>query len=250
MNNTNIPALLFVGSKEILEQETELLLQQEFCKQNKDKNCYCKDCRKIKNKQHENVIFINPEKDYSVADLDIIFETISLSVEHNQKFFFILQKAQTLSTATSNKLLKILEEPPLGYNFILHTSNKNFILPTITSRCFIKTFKESADTNSNHPILSFFYEQDFDNPQEFEKTLKEINLTDTESFYLLDNMLNYYAQKIIYLHKNNIISSDLEFYLSVLDFIKRQIKMPPQSGSSKLFWKNLYINFPQKKLLN
>ncbi|MBU4269554.1 hypothetical protein KJ644_02020 [Candidatus Dependentiae bacterium] len=245
MNDTLIPTQLFVGSKDILDYETELFLQQQFCSKNKDKNCYCNDCRKIKIKQHENIIFINPEKDYSVKDVAIIFEQTSLSLDKNQKFFFILQKAQTLNTATANKLLKILEEPPIGYNFILQTNNKNSTLPTISSRCLIKIFKESIDTQSNHPIVAFFYEQDLDNPINFDKQLKESNLSDSESIELINNMLNFYSQKIILCSKNNNLS-EINYNLKVFNFLKKTLKKEPMSGSSKIFWKNLYIQFPRK----
>ncbi len=253
MNKTNIPTQLFVGDKETLENETEFFLQQNLCLENNGKDCYCNDCRKIKNRQHENVIFINPEKTYSVSDLDIIFETVFLGLENNQKFFFILQKAQNLSLSTSNKLLKVLEEPPTGYNFILHTNNKNLMLPTIVSRCFIKVFKESDDSNNDHLILSFFYEQKFNHPQEFDKAFKNINPSDGQSAELLDNMLNYYSQKIIFLNKgqgSTNLSNNLDFYNSILCFLKNKLNKLPQSGSSKIFWKNLYINFPQKRFIN
>ena len=245
MSKTLIPTQLFVGSQEILEFETEYFLQQQFCEKNKDKNCYCNNCRKIKNKQHENIVFITPEKDYSVKDVDIIFEKINLSLDTNQQFFFVLSKIQTLNSTTANKLLKVLEEPPIGYNFILQTNNKNTILPTIASRCFIKLFKESNNTESNHPVVAFFYEQDLDNPANFDKELRESNLSDSKSIELINNMLNFYSQKIIIITKNNNNSNEINYNLKILNFLKQILKKEPQSGSSKIFWKNLYIQFPR-----
>jgi hypothetical protein len=250
MANT-IPTQLFIGNKEILEEKTEFFLQQQFCvNENKTPECYCKECRKIKNRQHESVIFVKPEKNYSVKDVEIVFEKISLSLDNEQKFFFILEKAQNLNIATANKLLKVLEEPPNGYNFILQTNNKNAILPTIISRCHINTFNEQEEININHPIASFFYNQNLLSPFEFDKQLKEQDLTDCESTELLNEMIQHYANQIIFYYKKDGLGQDIEYLENVLNFLKEKTKQPPQSGSSKLFWKNIYISFPKRELFS
>jgi DNA polymerase-3 subunit delta' len=52
----------------------------------------------------------------------------------------IIEKAHTMNIPSQNAILKILEEPPLGTLFILITSNKGNLLPTILSRAFIVDF--------------------------------------------------------------------------------------------------------------
>ena len=131
--NVLIPTQLFVGPEDLLLEKTEKTLQQTFCDSN-DAGCFCAGCRKIKNNQHENIVWINPEKDYTVKDIQVVFEKTKFALDADQKFFFVLQKANTLNITSANKLLKVLEEPPPGYNFILLTNNINAILPTIVSR--------------------------------------------------------------------------------------------------------------------
>ncbi|MFA5074665.1 MAG: hypothetical protein WC436_01025 [Candidatus Babeliales bacterium] len=247
-----IPAQLFVGPEDSLLQETEKILQKNFCKNKNSENkqsCFCSECKKIKNQQHESIIWINPEKNYSVKDIDIIFEKISFKLEQDQKFFFILKKTQYFNDACANKLLKVLEEPPVGYNFILHTNNLNIILPTIKSRCYIVNFVDDNLQNlSSHSLLSFFYNNNLNNPVEFEKELKKLNLTDNQSIELANEMLTFYAQKIIELHKADFNSDkeNLNKFEKIFEFLKEKIKKLPQSGSSNIFWKNLYISFPLK----
>ena len=248
---TLIPAQLFVGTQETLEEKTEFFLQQFFClEKNKSSSCYCNECRKIKNRQHESIIFINPEKDYKVKDIEIIFEKINILLDENQKFFFILEKAQTLNLATANKLLKALEEPPSGYYFILQTNNKNSILPTIISRCHIVTFSKQQEINTNHPITSFFYKQNLLSPAEFDKQLRTQALTDSQSIDLLNEMINYHSLQIISFYKKNSFGQDIQHNKKVLEFLKKQLKIAPRSGSSKLFWKNIYISFPKRGLFS
>ena len=324
MNNTKttlIPTQLFVGSQEILEEKTEEFLQQVFCKNNSapspvrppdfakastgmeeehsdvskpvpssvEGDCYCNNCRKIKNQQHESIIFIDPEKDYTLKDIEIIFEKINFALDDDQHFFFILQKAQTLNLACANKLLKVLEEPPAGYNFILHTNNTNSILPTILSRCHITNFSSADDTAQiDHPLLSFFYKQDFNNPAEFEKELRKQALTDSQSIELANNFMIFFAKRIIdhYKKETNTTptvhpeeersracpelcrrvskdrpeqgaevltkaaqsngSSEIKNLQNSYEYLKKIMIKPPQSGSSNLFWKNLYLTFPRK----
>ena len=249
--NTLIPTQLFVGTQETLEEKTEFLLQQSFClEKEKSASCYCNECRKIKNRQHESVIFINPEKDYKVKDVEIIFEKINFSLDEKQKFFFILERAQTLNLATANRLLKVLEEPTPGYYFVLQTNNQNSMLPTIISRCHITTFSKQQEINTNHPITSFFYKQNLLSPAEFDKELRAQALTDSQSIDLLNEMINYHSLQIISFYKKSSFGQDIQHNKKVLEYLKEQLKMAPRSGSSKLFWKNLYISFPKRGLFS
>lgn len=251
--NTLIPTQLFVGKQELLSEKTEQFLQEQFCKnkaaQNTE-NCFCNECRKIKNHQHELIVFINPEKDYTVKDLDIIFEKANLALDQNQKFFFILQQAQTLSSTCANKLLKILEEPPVGYNFILQTNNPNLILPTILSRCHILNFAKSNELESDYEaeyssLTSFFYNQNLDNPAEFEKELRKLELSDSQSIEILNCMISFYAKKILDHYKTGT-ENKIAYFEKVYEFLNEKLRKPPQSGSSVLFWKSLYISYPKK----
>ncbi|MCK4650855.1 hypothetical protein KAT08_01645 [Candidatus Babeliales bacterium] len=244
-NNVLIPTQLFVGPQDILNTKTIKFLQNIFCLHKKN-DCFCTQCRKIKNNQHELLIWLNPDKDYKVQDIQIIFEKTNFALDKHQKFFFILQKANTLNLSSANRLLKILEEPPEGYNFILHTDNINSILPTIISRCHIVNFGKKEDGFKNeHPIASFFYDQKFDSPYEFDKELKKHHLSANESIQIANEMMAYYSKKIILHYKNQKVKN-LKHLEKVLEFIKKKIKRPPQSGSSNLFWKNLYISFPKQ----
>ena len=76
-------------------------------------------CRKVREQQHESILWLCPEKQYAIDDLKVIFSTISFALEEDHHFFFVLQKADLLTSTCANALLKSLEEPPAGYHFIL-----------------------------------------------------------------------------------------------------------------------------------
>ena len=244
---TLIPTQLFIGQEDILIEETEKLLLENFCK-TKDGGCFCSQCRKIKNNQHESVVWLKPEKDYSVKDIEIIFEKIGFALDDGQNFFFVLQKAHTLNNTCANRLLKVLEEPPTGYNFILQTNNINLILPTIVSRCHIVNFASKSDeTQTTHPLLQFFCNQKLDDPINFEKELKKYALTDSQSIELANDLMSFFAQKIInFYSEKNTENEQIKYYEEVIEYLKEKLQKPPQSGSSNLFWKNIFLSFPDK----
>ena len=74
-----------------------------------------------------------------VSEIDTIQKKAVLKSFLGGNKVFILWGAETMMPQTSNKLLKILEEPPLGTYFILITNSVQDVLPTIVSRCQIST---------------------------------------------------------------------------------------------------------------
>ena len=98
------PASLFIGSEQELLENTIQALQSVFCS---NSGCsVCIQCRKVHEQQHESILWLMPEKQYAVEDLKPIFSTISFALEENQHSFFVIQKADLLTTACANALLK------------------------------------------------------------------------------------------------------------------------------------------------
>ncbi len=158
-----IPAQLIVGNQDLLASHVETMLQKTFCPtlttNPEQSGCFCTECRKIKNRQHPFIVWIYPEKDYTVDDIEIIFDRVRFALDQDQKFFFILDKVQTLTASTANRLLKVLEEPPTGYHFILLTTNTEAILPTIISRCVVVELEQQAlDLPiDQHPLCIYLF---------------------------------------------------------------------------------------------
>ncbi len=232
IKNNIIPTYLFCGESEQTEKTIVKLIKSIFCKNKESDNCFCSECKKIKSNQHSNVIFIEPEKHYLLKDLTIIFEKIKFQLEPDELFFFILKKADLLTVSCANKMLKVLEEPPEGYKFLLLTDNENEIIPTIKSRCYITYVKSKTNSLILDPLLTFFLDKTkFDKPTEFEQIIKKRNLSESESSRLINQIINF-------LQKQN---NKKELLL----FFKKQFLTPPQPGSTTLFWKNLFLNFPR-----
>ncbi len=65
----------------------------------------------------------------------ILDQTLQYTAVFGRKRFYIIDRAETLTNAAANSLLKVLEEPPPYAHFILLTTHAGRIIPTILSRC-------------------------------------------------------------------------------------------------------------------
>ena len=98
-------------------------------------------------------------KNIKVEQVRDLLEKIYLKTD---KRVVCIQDAEKLNVSSSNSLLKIIEEPPLGTKFIFTTSKLSSIIPTILSRSTIlKCNNPSPDDINNY--LSYLDEIDIDN---------------------------------------------------------------------------------------
>ena len=236
------PAYLFVGSEQELLENTITLLQKVFC--NNSGCSVCIICRKIQEQQHESVQWLMPEKQYAIEDLKVIFSTIAFALEQDEHYYFVIQKADHLTTSCANALLKSLEEPPTGYHFILLAQRLEFILPTIKSRCLTQAIGNGSQPIAQSALMPFFTTTAFQDPMAFAKELETANPNEWESLTLLDELLSYWAaQYKKYIVANN--TNGQEQALAMMQHLKKAMLQPPMPGSSKLFWKNLFLQIKE-----
>ncbi len=241
----NHPAFLFIGNEDALVEHAISELQSFFCNQGQlSQGCsVCIVCRKIREQQHESILWLCPEKQYAIDDLKSIFSTLSFALDHNQHFFFVLQKADLLSTTCANALLKSLEEPPAGYHFILLAERAEFVLPTIKSRCLVKNL-HSEESLPLAPLLPFFTTTNFHDPIAFSKELDASNPSEWESLALLDQLVRYWSERYKKTFANNDLAKRKQAE-KMIGHLKKAIVQPPMPGSGKLFWKNLFLQIKE-----
>lgn len=237
------PAYLYLGNEYKAVDHVISKLQSLFCATEPDEKkqacAVCVSCRKIRENVHESIIWLSPEKQYTVDDLTIIFSTISYALEDTKDFFFVIQKADTLSASCGNALLKSLEEPPRGYHFILLAQRAEMVLPTILSRCLIEQVGYDQE-QTNHPLLSYFTTTAFQDPAAFSKELDTSGITEWETISLIDHLFLHWSTR----YKNALTTNDTALVSrisAILDHLKHAIARPPMPGSSKMFWKNLFL---------
>lgn len=231
------PAYLWVGNHDLLVEHAITFLQKQFCQNN---GCMiCMVCRQIGQQQYHNVIWLHPEKQYALDDLDVIFKTLSFALEEDQQFYFVIQKADYLTPVCANSLLKSLEEPPRGYHFLLLATRPEAVLPTIQSRCVITSYSSLLHAGP-HSLLAYFTAYRMSDPITFMQDLDKMVPTERESVELIDQLLAHWITEF----KKSVIDADTkknQHALRVIEHLKQLLQKPPMPGSSKLFWKNLFI---------
>lgn len=108
----------------------------------------CESCKAFNEQRSYNILELDAASNNSVDDIRQLTEQVRIPPQIGKYKVFIIDEVHMLSAAAFNAFLKTLEEPPHHALFILATTEKNKILPTILSRCQIYDFQRitTADT--------------------------------------------------------------------------------------------------------
>ena len=95
----------------------------------------CESCRSFKEGRSYCIHELDAASNNGVEDIKALMEQVQVPPQVGKYSVFIIDEVHMLSTAAFNAFLKTLEEPPVHAIFILATTEKHKILPTILSRC-------------------------------------------------------------------------------------------------------------------
>lgn len=95
----------------------------------------CESCRAFNEQRSMNIIELDAASNNSVEDIRQLTEQVRIPPVSGKYRVFIIDEVHMLSVAAFNAFLKTLEEPPAYVIFILATTEKQKIIPTILSRC-------------------------------------------------------------------------------------------------------------------
>jgi DNA polymerase-3 subunit delta' len=144
------PVILLIGTPGVGKRAmAHHIAQSVFCDQNKTNQNFdpcqkCTSCKQALSGNWVDFIEVAPEETGTSIKVDALREIKSKQgfggFDHDQKIILISQ-AERMTTQAANSVLKLLEEPPNGWIFILTTHDQTLLLPTIVSRCQIFRLK-------------------------------------------------------------------------------------------------------------
>jgi len=100
----------------------------------------CESCRAFNEQRSYNIVELDAASNNSVDDIRNLIDQVQIPPQIGKYRVFIIDEVHMLSSAAFNAFLKTLEEPPAHAIFILATTEKQKIIPTILSRCQIYDF--------------------------------------------------------------------------------------------------------------
>ena len=228
INNHLAQAFLFCGPRGVGKTTCARILAKTI-------NCFniseqteacntCESCTSF-NEQHSfNIHELDAASNNSVDDIRSLVDQVRIPPQVGDRKIYIIDEVHMLSQAAFNAFLKTLEEPPAHAIFILATTEKHKIIPTILSRCQIFDFKRiQVEDVANH--LAEICEKE---SIEFESDALHIigqkadgALRDGLSIF--DRMVSFNQAKITYkdtLENLNIL--DYDYYFKVVDQALKQ----------------------------
>ena len=144
-NNQLAHAFLFCGPRGVGKTSCARILAKvlncENVQNNIDPCGECSSCKAFNNNASFNIIELDAASNNSVEHIRNLIEQVRFQPQQGTHKVFIIDEVHMLSSQAFNAFLKTLEEPPPYAVFILATTEKHKILPTILSRCQIFDFR-------------------------------------------------------------------------------------------------------------
>lgn len=144
-NNQLAQAFLFCGPRGVGKTTCARILAKTInCENPKDKveACdQCESCLSFNRSASFNIHELDAASNNSVDDIRNLVDQVRIPPQVGKYKVYIIDEVHMLSASAFNAFLKTLEEPPAYAKFILATTEKHKIIPTILSRCQIFDFK-------------------------------------------------------------------------------------------------------------
>lgn len=181
----------------------------------------CESCESFNKNASFNIFELDAASNNSVQDIRNLVEQVRIPPQVGKYKVYIIDEVHMLSQAAFNAFLKTLEEPPAYAKFILATTEKNKIIPTILSRCQIFEFKRIT-VNDIIKHLKFVAEKEGVTAEE--EALRVIALKSDggmrDALSLFDQMVAFCGKNLTY---KDVIKSlnvlDLDYFFKITDHL-------------------------------
>jgi DNA polymerase-3 subunit gamma/tau len=227
-NNQLAHAFLFCGPRGVGKTTCARILAKTINCENRTAEgeaCNsCNSCVSFDNGNSFNIHELDAASNNSVEDIRDLAEQVRFSPQAGKYKVYIVDEVHMLSSSAFNAFLKTLEEPPAHAIFILATTEKHKILPTILSRCQIFDFKRITTTDTVEHLQEIINKEHIT----AEKAALHVIAQKSEgclrdALSILDKIVSFTGGQLTYantLEHLNILDED--YYFKLIDQMQKQ----------------------------
>src|SRR6187402_3410160 len=227
-NNQLAHAFLFCGPRGVGKTTCARILAKTINCETPDKNgeaCNkCNSCVSFNDGASMNIHELDAASNNSVDDIRTLVEQVRFAPQAGRYKVYIIDEVHMLSAAAFNAFLKTLEEPPPYAIFILATTEKHKILPTILSRCQIFDFKRITNNDTVVHLQEICEKEEI----KAEKAALQVIAQKSEgcmrdALSIMDKIVSFTNGKLTYqntLEHLNILDAD--YYFKLMDCMQKQ----------------------------
>jgi DNA polymerase-3 subunit gamma/tau len=184
----------------------------------------CATCKSFNDNTSFNIFELDAASNNSVDDIRELVNGVRFAPQQGRYKIYIIDEVHMLSASAFNAFLKTLEEPPPYAIFILATTEKHKILPTILSRCQIFDFKRITTSDTVHHLQAIAGKEGL----ETEEAALHVIAQKSEgcmrdSLSMLDRIASFTSGKITYASTmEHLAMLDADFYFLLTDAMLAQ----------------------------
>jgi DNA polymerase-3 subunit gamma/tau len=171
----------------------------------------CKSCHSFKENTSFNITELDAASNNSVEHIRALIEQVRFQPQQGKYKIFIIDEVHMLSQQAFNAFLKTLEEPPAYAIFILATTEKHKIIPTILSRCQIFDFRRIQVTDTVEHLKEICKKEDIEAEESALHIIaQKADGALRDALSIFDRIIAFSGKKVTY--------SDVIRNLNILDY--------------------------------
>jgi DNA polymerase III subunit gamma/tau len=179
----------------------------------------CNSCKAFRENSSMNVYELDAASNNSVEHIRTLIEQVRFAPQHGRYKIYIIDEVHMLSQAAFNAFLKTLEEPPSYAIFILATTEKHKIIPTILSRCQIFDFKRIQISDMATHLGNICQQEGITAQSEALHVIaQKADGALRDALSIFDRIVSFSGQNITYQHViDNLNILDYDYFFKVTD---------------------------------
>ncbi|HUH73220.1 MAG TPA: DNA polymerase III subunit gamma/tau [Chitinophagales bacterium] len=181
----------------------------------------CRSCTSFNANASFNIHELDAASNNSVDDIRNLVDQVRFAPQSGKYKVYIIDEVHMLSNSAFNAFLKTLEEPPSYAIFILATTEKHKIIPTILSRCQIYDFKRISNIDIVENLQSIAQAEKVEvEDQALHVIAQKSDGGMRDALSLFDKIVSYAGKEVTYNDViNNLNILDYDYYFNITDHL-------------------------------